>query len=324
MGVDFMKKVVVLCGGRGSSSLLRGLKLFPVDITAVVTIADDGMSTGRLREEFNIPALGDLNKVLGHLSEKESLLEELLLYRYKGNGSLSGHSLGNLLLVALLDINGNLVDAVKSLGDIINIKGRILPFSSDNATLVAHTADGEVIKGEHNITGAFKQIEHIEYEKEPKVTPEVLEAVEEADLIIFGIGSLYTSIIPNILASDMKKAILNSKAKKMYISNLMTQHGETDDFKVSDCIKIINKYMGQPFLDVVISSSTAIPEEIKERYKKLEQSDPILVDPMLIDEDNLKKMNIELIKDDLTVIVDEMVRHNPVKTAFAVFSYLMR
>jgi uncharacterized cofD-like protein len=320
-----MKKVVVLCGGRGSSSLLRGLKLFPVDITAVVTISDDGKSAGRLREEFNIPALGDLNKVLSHLSEKESLLEKLLLYRFKGNGSLSGHSLGNLLLVSLLDINnGNLVEAVKSLGDIINIRGKILPFTSDNAVLVAHTDDGETIVGEHNITEAFKQIDYIEYMEEPKVTPEVLDAVAEADLIIFGIGSLYTSIIPNVLSNDMRKAILESKAKKMYISNLMTQHGETDDFKVSDCVKVINKYMGEPFLDVVISSSTEIPEEIKRRYKELEQSDPILVDPMLIDEENLRDMNIELIKEDLTIIVDEMVRHDPIKTAFAVFSYLMR
>jgi uncharacterized cofD-like protein len=319
-----MKKVVVLCGGRGSSSLLRGLKLFPVDITAVVTISDDGKSTGQLRKEFDVPALGDLNKVLGHLSEKESLLEKLLLYRFKGNGPLNGHSLGNLLLLALLDINGNLVDAVTSLGDIIKIKGRILPFSSDNATLIAHTADGDVIEGEHNITEAFKQIDYIEYMKEPKVTPEALEAVADADLIIFGIGSLYTSIIPNILSSEMREAILNSKAKKMYISNLMTQHGETDDFKVSDCIKILNRYMGQPFLDVVISSSSEIPDEIKRRYKELEQSDPVLVDPMLIDEENLKEMNIELIKDDLTVIVDKMVRHDPIKTAFCVFSYLMR
>jgi uncharacterized cofD-like protein len=319
-----MKKVVVLCGGRGSSSLLRGLKLFPVDITAVVTISDDGKSTGQLRKEFDVPALGDLNKVLGHLSEKESLLEKLLLYRFKGNGPLNGHSLGNLLLLALLDINGNLVDAVTSLGDIIKIKGRILPFSSDNATLIAHTADGDVIEGEHNITEAFKQIDYIEYMKEPKVTPEALEAVADADLIIFGIGSLYTSIIPNILSSEMREAVLNSKAKKMYISNLMTQHGETDDFKVSDCIKILNRYMGQPFLDVVISSSSEIPDEIKRRYKELEQSDPVLVDPMLIDEENLKEMNIELIKDDLTVIVDKMVRHDPIKTAFCVFSYLMR
>lgn len=319
-----MKKVVVLCGGRGSSSLLRGLKLFPVDITAVVTISDDGKSTGQLRKEFDVPALGDLNKVLSHLSEKESLLEKLLLYRFKGNSPLNGHSLGNLLLLALLDINGNLVDAVTSLGDIIKIKGRILPFSSDNATLIAHTTDGDVIEGEHNITEAFKQIDYIEYKKEPKVTPEALEAIADADLIIFGIGSLYTSIIPNILSSEMREAILKSKAKKMYISNLMTQHGETDDFKVSDCIKVLNKYMGQPFLDVVISSSTEIPEEIKRRYKELEQSDPVLVDPMLIDEENLKEMNIELIKEDLTIIIDKMVRHDPIKTAFSVFSYLMR
>ncbi len=319
-----MKKVVVLCGGRGSSSLLRGLKLFPVEITAVVSVADDGKSTGKLRKEFNVPAIGDLNKVLTHLSLTEPLMEELLQYRFKSNGDLNGHSLGNLLLIALINITGSLGEAVKIIGKIMNIKGIILPFTEDKTDLVAYTTDGEKLVGESNITKAFKQIDYIEYQEKPKVYSEVIKAVTEADLIIFGIGSLYTSIIPNILSKEMREAILNSKAKKMYISNLMTQHGETDSFNVSDCIHVLNKYMGQEFLDVVISSNTPIPEDIKNRYKELEQSDPILVDPILIDEDNLSKMNIELIKDDLTVIVDQMVRHDPLKTAFAVFSYLMR
>lgn len=319
-----MKKVVVLCGGRGSSSLLRGLKLFPVEITAVVTVSDDGKSTGKLREEFDIPAVGDLSKVLAHLSMAEPLMDDLLQYRFKSNGTFNGYLLGNLILISLMDITGSLVNAIKAMGNIMNIKGCILPITEDKTTLIAHTKDGEKLVGESHITKAFKQIDYIEYKEKPKVTPEVIEAIEEADLIVFGIGSLYTSIIPNILIEEVRDAILKSDAKKMYISNLMTQHGETDDFKVSDCIKVLNKYMGDDFLDVVVSSSTEIPESVKERYKELEQSDPILVDPMLIDEDNLNEMKIELIKEDLTVIVDEWVRHDPIKTAFVVFSYLMR
>lgn len=319
-----MKKAVVLCGGRGSSSLLRGLKLFPVDITAVVTVSDDGKSTGQLREEFDIPAVGDLSKVISHLATSESLIDEMLQYRFKSNGHFNGLLLGNMLLIALMNITGSLVGAVKAMGDIMNIKGTILPITEDKTTLIAYTKDGEELVGESHITKAFKQIDYIKYAEKPKVTPEVLKAIEEADVVIFGIGSLYTSIIPNILIKEVREAILKSKAKKMYISNLMTQHGETDDFKVSDCIKILNKYMGKEFLDVVVASSTLIPEEIKKRYKELEQSDPILVDPMMIDEDNLSEMKVELIKEDLTIIVDDMVRHDPLKTAFAVFSYIMR
>lgn len=319
-----MKKVVVFCGGRGSSSLLRGLKQFPVEITAVVTVSDDGKSTGKLRKEFDIPAVGDLNKVIAHLSKSEPLMDELLQYRYKSDGELNGHVVGNMLLIALINITGSLKEAIKVLSKIMNINGNILPITEDKTTLVAYTKDNEKLIGESNITKAFKHIDYIEYLEEPVATKEVIDAIESADLIIFGIGSLYTSIIPNILIKEVKYAIQKSKAKKMYISNLMTQHGETDNFKVSDCVKVLNKYMGGNYLDVVIASSTTIPEHIQKRYKELEQSDPILVDPMLIDEDNIKNLNVELIKEDLTIIIDEMVRHDPMKTAFAVFSYLMR
>ena len=149
--------------------------------------------------------------------------------------------------------------------------------------------------------------------------PEVLKAVEEADLIIYGIGSLYTSILPTILSDDVKNAIINSKAKKMYISNLMTQHGETDDFKVSDCVNIINKYMGGNYLDVVITSTSMIPDNIRQKYKNQEDSDP-----MEADFETLKDMGLEVMSSDLTVIIDELVRHDSMKTAFLVFSYLMR
>ena len=208
-----MKKVVILGGGTGLSVLLSGLKLFPLDITAVVSVADDGASTGRLREEFNIPAVGDLRKVLVSLSEVEPLVEELLEYRFKTNSDLSGHATGNLLLTALFNITGNLTESLTALSNILNIKGKILPFTEDNAILVAHTKDGQIIEGESHITKAFKQIDYIEYKKKVHATPEVINALKEADLIIIGIGSLYTSVIPNLLDKEVARVLKKSKAK---------------------------------------------------------------------------------------------------------------
>ncbi len=313
------KKVVILCGGSGSASLLKGLKKFPVDITTVVTVADDGKSTGKLREDFDIPAIGDLNKVICNLSDNAPILENLLLYRYKNENYLKNHSVGNLLLTALIDINGSLSGAVKDLSKVLNVKGTILPFTDDSVTLVAEMTDGSIVEGEHNITDAGKVIKDLKYKESVHVLPAVLDAIKEADLIIYGIGSLYTSIIPTILSDDMRSAIINSKAKKIYISNLVTQHGETDNFKVSDCVKTIDKYMGGNYLDAVITSTSDIPKEILNRYKTKEASEPII-----IDKDELESMGVEVISADLTTIVDGLIRHDSMKTAFQVFSYLMR
>lgn len=313
-----MKKIVVLGGGTGLSVLLRGLKLFPLDITAVVTVADDGSSSGKLREEFNIPAVGDLRNVLVSLSEVEPLVEELLQYRFVTNSDLNNHAMGNLLLAALFNITGNLTDSLKSLSKILNIKGRVLPFTEDNAILMAYTKDGKVIEGESNITKAGKAIDYIKYKEEVKVTPEVLKAIEQADLIILGIGSLFTSIIPNLLSNDMKEALIKSKAKKMYISNIMTQHGETDGYFVSDCVKQINHYVKENFIDVVIANSKYIDTDIQQLYLE-EMSTPIL-----IDEKELKKIGVEVIKDDLAIITNNQARHDPIKTALSIFSYLTK
>ncbi len=313
-----MKKVVVLGGGTGLSVLLKGLKEFPVDITAIVTVSDDGRSTGRLRSEFNIPAVGDLRNVLASLSKEEPLVEELLQYRFQTSSDLNNHALGNLLLTALYNITGNLTKSMESLGRILNIKGRILPLTEDKATLIAHTKDNETIIGESNITKAGKVITKLEYQKEIKVTKEVKKAIKEADLIIFGIGSLYTSILPNIINSEIRQCLINSKGKKMYICNAMTEHGETDNFKVSDCIKTINNYIKDNFIEVVIANSKKIDSKIKKIYKEKEYSTPIE-----IDSENIKKLNVELISDELIVIKNNQVRHNSLKTAFLIFSYLM-
>jgi len=313
-----MKKVVVLGGGTGLSTLLRGLKLFPIDITAVVTVADDGASSGRLREEFNIPAVGDLRNVLVSLSEVEPLVEQLLQYRFETNSDLNNHAMGNLLLTALFNITGNLTKSLESLSKILNIKGKVLPFTEDKPILMAYTKDGEVIEGESKITKAGKQIKYVKYKNKIKVTDAVLKAVDDADLIIVGIGSLYTSIIPNLLSPEMKKALNKSKAKKMYICNIMSEHGETDGFKVSNCISQINKYVSPNFIDVVLANNKIVPDEILELYKE-EKSAQIL-----IDKENIKKLGVKLITDDLLSTENNQARHDSIKTALSVFNYLTK
>lgn len=313
-----MKKVVVLGGGTGLSVLLRGLKLFPVDITAIVTVADDGSSTGVLRKEFDMPAVGDLRNVLVSLSYVEPLVEQLLQYRFKTTSDLNNHAMGNLMLAALFNITGDLTDSLEALSKILNIKGKVLPFTEDKPILVAHTKDKEIIEGESNITKAGKEIDYIEYKNDVKVTKEVLQSLEEADLIILGIGSLYTSVIPNLLSKDVRKVLTKSKAKKMYVCNVMTEHGETDGFKVSDCVKQLNKYVGKDFIDVVVANSKEIPQEIQKLYLEEEST------PILIDEEKLNKMKVELIKDDLAIITNNQVRHDHLRTALAIFNYIMK
>ena len=313
-----MKNVVVIGGGTGLSTLLRGLKLFPMNITAIVTVADDGASSGRLRREFDIPAVGDLRNVLVSLSEVEPLVEELLQYRFNTYSDLDKHAMGNLLLTAMYNITGSLTKSLESLSKIFNIKGKVLPITEDKAILVAHTTDGKTIEGESKITKAGKHIKKIEYKNRVRVTPEVLEAVHNADLIIVGIGSLYTSIIPNLLPREMKKALMNSSAKKMYICNIMSEHGETDDFKVSDCVKQINKYVGKNFIDIVLANKKKVPDEILELYK-VEKASQIM-----LDKDEIKKMGVELISADLLSIKNNQARHDNVKTALEVFTYLTK
>lgn len=314
-----MKKIVVLGGGTGLSVLLRGLKQFPLDITAIVTVADDGSSSGRLREEFDIFAVGDLRNVLVSLSEVEPLIEDLLQYRFVTDSSLNNHPMGNLLLTALYNITGNLTESLRSLSKIFNIKGTILPFTEENPVLIAHTTDGKIIEGESNITKAGKEIDYIEYKNEVKPTKEVIKAIDDADLIIFGIGSLYTSIIPNLLSKEVVESLKNSKAKKMYVCNIMSEHGETDNYKVSDCIKKINSYVKEDLMDVVVVNNKKVPDGIKERYLGE------IAGQIDIDYDVLNDMNVEIIEDELLYISEKKkVRHDPYRTALAIFNYIVK
>lgn len=312
------KKVVLLGGGTGLSSLLRGLKEFPLDITAVVSVCDDGKSTGRLRKEFKIPAVGDIRKVLVSLSETEPLVEELLNYRFKTSSDLNGHTVGNLLLTATTNITGNLSDGIETLGKVLNLKGKLLPLTEDNVTLMGKMQDGSVIEGEHNITLSDKIINDVYYKEKPIVNNKVLKAIKEADLIILSMGSLYTSIIPHLLCTDLIKSIDKSDAKVMYVCNLMSQPGETDGFSVSDHVKLLNKYLGKKKIDTLIVNNGKIDEELIKKYETLEQKDQVI-----FDKQNLKKLGITIIEDNLVAIENEMIRHDAIKVAFYIFSSLL-
>ena len=311
-----MKKVVVLGGGTGQSTLLKGLKLFPIDISAVVSVCDDGQSTGRLREEFNTFAVGDIRKVIASLSETEPLFEELLNYRFNTTSDLNGHTVGNLLLTALSNITGNMQEGIETIGKVLKIKGKVLPFTLESPTLIGKMEDGSIIKGEHNITQSEQKIKEVHYEKEVKVNPNVLKAIEYADLIILSMGSLYTSIIPDLLSKELLNTIDKSNAKIMYVANMMTQPGETDDFKVSDHVNVLNSYLGKKKIEIVIANTGEIPKHILEKYATEEQKDQVI-----FDSENLK--NIKVITGNYVTVENNIIRHRVTKLSVDIYDYLL-
>lgn len=313
------KKVVVLGGGTGLSTLLRGLKQFPIDITAIVSVCDDGSSTGILREEFNIPAVGDIRRVIVSLSETEPLVQELFNYRFHTTSDLDGHTVGNLLLTAMTEITGNLSDGIESLSKVLNLKGKVVPLTEDNVTLMAEMEDGSIVEGEHHITVDRRNIKRVFYKEEPTPTSEAIKAILEADLIVLSMGSLFTSIIPNLICDKIVDALEKSPAKIMYVCNMMTQPGETDGFTVTDHVSMLNQYLGQRKVDVVIANNGKIDATLAEKYETLEQKDAVKYDAQ-----NFSKMNNQVIGDDLVTVSNNMIRHNVTKLGFHIFAYLMQ
>ena len=302
------------------SSLLHGLKDFPVDITAVITVSDNGRSTGKLRKEFNTPAVGDIRKVITNLSSTDEVIKNMLEYRFETSSDLDGHSVGNLILTSLLDITGSLDESIKALSKLLDVRHRVLPISEDSSlTLMGETFTGEIIEGEEQITKSKRSIKKIYYKEEPNVLPEVISSLKNSDLIIFSMGSLYTSILPNIICTDVKEALDSAKAPIMYLCNAVTQPGETDNFTVADHIQLINSYLNKRKVDVVIASNSSIDKEIACKYETEEQKDPVL-----LDRDNLKNLDVELIEGDLLTVVDNVIRPNSLKLSSEIFSYLMR
>lgn len=314
------KKIVVFGGGTGISYLLRGLKDFPVDITAVITVSDNGRSTGKLRKEFNTPAVGDIRKVITNLSQIDEPIKDMMSYRFKTSSDLDGHAVGNLILTAMLDITGSLKESIASLSKILDVRHTVLPISEDSdLTLMGLDENGNIIEGEEEITKANTKIEKIFYKNEPKVLPEVVEAVNNADLIIFSMGSLYTSILPNIICKEVKKTLDKTTAPIMYLCNIVTQPGETDDFTVGDHVKLLNRYLNKKKVNVVIANNEKIEEEMAKRYESEEQKDPVL-----IDYEELEKIGVELIEEDLIDIDNNTLKHDSLILSSLIFSYLMR
>lgn len=313
------KKVVILGGGTGTSTLVRGLKQFPVDISVVVSVCDDGRSTGKLRQEFDIPAVGDLRKVLAALSDTEPLFESLLEYRFNTTSDLNGHTVGNLLLAALCNITGNVSDGIKSLSKVLNIKGSVLPLTEDNVTLIGVMQDDSVVEGEHNITMSEKTIKDIYYKQEPLINPSVIKAIKEADMIILSMGSLYTSISCNLICKDVIDAIDESKGKILYVCNMFTQPGETDDFTVSDHINVLNNYLGKRKIQTVIVNDGKIPKKYINKYHREEEKDPVVIDNV-----NLNKMDVNVIKDNFITIESGSLKHDAIKLSLKIFEDIIK
>ena len=310
-------KVVVLGGGTGSSTLLRGLKLFPLDITAVISVADDGRSTGKLRKEFNTVGVGDIRQVITALSDTEPLMEKLMNYRFETTSDLNGHAVGNLILTALASMNGNLSTGIESLSKVFNLKGKVLPLTEDYVTLKAKMKDNTVIEGEHNITQSHKGIKTITYKEKVKTNPLVLDAIKDTDLIILSMGSLFTSLIPNLIPNDIKNTIKDSKAKIMYVCNMMTQPGETDNFKASDHIKVLNKYLKRN-VDIIIANDGDIAQSVIDKYKVEEQKDRVI-----FDKDNLKKLSLKIIHNNYVDTSTGMIRHKVDRLALDIYGYMI-
>ena len=313
-----MKKVVIFGGGSGLSQLLKGLKLFPIDLTAVVSVSDNGRSTGRLRKDYHIPAVGDITKVMLAMSDCDNDIRELMNYRFTKSRSLGNHSIKNLLLTALLDLHGNFDKSLPILEDILDLKGNVLPLTEDNVDLVGITKDGKKLVGEEQITKTKRKIERITYSDKITVNPKVLNAVKEADLIILSSGSLITSIIPHLLDSKLNNAIRDSKAKTMYICNLFTQPGETDNFKVSDHVKMLESYLGKDSIDIVLANNVRLNTKLMQKYLTEEQKYQVELDLDVLD-----NMGKRVINDRLYTIEDNYYRHDALKTGYLIFSYLM-
>jgi uncharacterized cofD-like protein len=305
-------KMVVVGGGTGLSSLLRGLKVYSANITAIVTVADDGGSSGRLRQEFGVLPPGDIRNCLAALADQEKLLTELFQYRFQAGNGLVGHSFGNLFLTAMSEITGDLERAIAASSQVLAVRGRVLPATLSDVCLWAQLEDGRRIEGESNITAANGKILKIGCTPErPPALPAVLKAIHEADYIIIGPGSLYTSIIPNLLVPEIADAIAKTSVPRIYVCNIMTQPGETVGYTVGDHIRAIDEACGQPLFDAVLVHRKVPSAQSLINYAQVGSH------PVFLDRDAVAKLGRRIV---LSNVMDEdqdtnWVRHNPERLA---------
>ncbi|GGJ64551.1 putative cofD-like protein [Anoxybacillus voinovskiensis] len=310
-------KIVIIGGGTGLPVLLRGLKQYAVDITAIVTVADDGGSSGRLRDELDMPPPGDIRNVLAALSDVEPLVVELFQHRFENGNGLSGHSLGNLILAAMTSITGDFVRAVREMSKVLNVRGKVLPAANKSVVLHAEMEDGTVVSGESKIPYSGKRIKKVFLTPEQiEPLPEAIEEIRQADLIVIGPGSLYTSILPNLLVPKIGREVCEANAKKVYVCNVMTQAGETLHYAASDHVKALYNHMGCAFLDYILVNNGHIPEDIQQRYAE-EYAEPVKDDA-----EQLAALGVTVIRENIVSYKDRVIRHDTQKVAALLVSLL--
>lgn len=301
-----MKKVVVIGGGSGQSVILKGLKqVADIDITTIVTVADDGGSTGRLRRQYHIPAMGDIRNVMCALAKEETLFTQLMEYRFEGESEdIGGHNLGNLILTALTEKSGSFMDAISEISKIVNVKGTILPATSQVITLFARMSDGTVVRGESNIPNFDNRIREIFYDEKVEADPDAVQAILDADIIFIGIGSLFTSVLPCLIIEGICDAIKKSKATRYYMCNAMTQPGETDYFSVEDHVEALEKHTFKGIASHVIVTSNHARDELMKKYAN-KGAYPVKI--------RQNKHDYEILQEDLLDVEGDYIRHDPIK-----------
>ncbi|MCL2390622.1 MAG: YvcK family protein [Endomicrobia bacterium] len=306
-------KIAAIGGGSGLSTLLRGLKKYSGNITAIVNVADDGGSSGKLRDELGVLPPGDIRNCLVALSEEESLMSRLFQYRFPSKGSLSGHSFGNLFLTAMSAISGSFDNAIANSGEVLAIRGKVLPVTLSSVVMEALLVSGKKVFGESNIGKVKDKIKKVAVNPAlPPAAPQVLETLKNSDVIILGPGSLYTSIVVNLLVDGVADAVKSSKAYKIYVCNIMTQPGETKDYKLSDHVRAIEEHSYQGIIDCVLANNGGVPDKLAKRYRKygakqveIDKTDVKTVKSKLFsnalyarhDSDKLAEILINIIKD---------------------------
>lgn len=308
------KKVVAIGGGTGLSMMLKGIKLFTQNINAIVTVADDGGSSGILREDLDMPAPGDIRNCIVALADTEDILKKLFRYRFKC-GSLKGHSFGNLFLAAMTDVTGDFESAIEHMSSVLAVSGHVLPVTKENINIKAKLKNGSEVFGESNIPkecinqGTCVQ-EIFTEPKGVKAFQKCIDAIYDADVVVLGPGSLYTSIIPNLLIDGICDALLKTKAKKVYICNVMTQPGETDGYSAFDHAKAVLNHSSESLIDICIANTGTVCDRIYQRY--LEQNSNLVP----LDKEKFENANIDLIAENLVYIDErEMVRHDYIRLA---------
>ena len=315
-----MNHVVVFGGGTGLSCLLSGLKLFPVDVTTVITVSDNGSSTGVLKKELDIPAVGDIGKVLISMANVDEDFIRLLRYRFSKDGSLKNHPVRNIMLAALIDLKGNLTEATRYMCRLLNIKGTVLPLTEDVVELVGEGKNHKkAFFGEEEVSQNIRNIAKLSYDHDVHASEEIISKILGSDLILFSSGSLYTSILPHLLSRDVLKALTRARAPIMYVCNIVTQPGETDGYTVGDHLHVLNRYLKNRKVDIVLANNKPPEPEIAEHYLQAEGKEPV---PLVREE--LEGLKVELIEDALLTIENNTIRHNALKTAFQIFAFLMR